>query len=294
LNYQQLTIHICLRNLTCSWLSSAVHPEIVSGILAAAKHFESQGATVAFDFDQREEVQEMFQLVNAFRVWAALMSHHKHEPFSKTIRRGLSAVLFWPLEIVLSLFDLSKNTFPAVALAVLEWLSDLSFMEGENRAMRDMGERLKGALNEILRPKSQSEIGRSLPQEGVLFIPSLPTPAPFHSESLVRIFDTANTSFFNVMELPATAVPLGLTHHEGHARVPIGFQVSCPVLSTFAFLTFSRRLLVHLGEIESRSLWLKSWRSVVCVDGKSRQELTNQSHLSSSPRAPADSAPLLV
>lgn len=148
------------------------------------------------------------------------MSHHKHEPFSITIRSGLSNVIFWPLEILLSMWDLSKNTFPAVALAVLESLSDLSFMEGENKAMRDMGIRLKGVLNEILKPKHSDD-----KKEGVIFIPSLPTPAPFHSESLIRIFDTANTSFFNVMELPATAVPLGLTTCEGHAQMPIGFQV---------------------------------------------------------------------
>lgn len=190
--------------MTCSWLSSTVHPEIISGIVAAAKHFESLGATVEYEFDTREDVRDMFQLANAFRIWAALMSHHKHEPFSVTIRRGLSAVMFWPLEVILSLWDLSKNTFPAVALAVLESLSDLSFMEGENQAMRDMGMRLKRTLNDILKPTNR---------EGVLFLPSLPTPAPFHSESLVRIFDTANTSFFNVMELPATAVPLGLTCH---------------------------------------------------------------------------------
>jgi Asp-tRNA(Asn)/Glu-tRNA(Gln) amidotransferase A subunit family amidase len=176
---------------------------------------------VEYEFDQRCEVREMFQLVNAFRIWAALMSHNKHEPFSKTIRGGLSGVLFWPLEIVLSMWELSKNTFPAVALAVLESMSDLSFMESENRAMREMGERLKRTLNEILKPSSADGKER----EGVLFLPSLPTPAPFHSESLLRIFDTANTSFFNVMELPATAVPLGLSHHAGHTRMPLGFQI---------------------------------------------------------------------
>lgn len=204
---------------------------MIAGIIAASKHFETLGARVEHDFDQRPEVREMFQLVNAFRIWAALMSHNKHEPFSKTIRGGLSDVLFWPLEIVLSMWDLSKNTFPAVALAVLESMSDLSFMENENRAMREMGERLKLTLNDILKPNPEdTKEVECEKREGVIFLPSLPTPAPFHSESLLRIFDTANTSFFNVMELPATAVPLGLTHHVGHTRMPIGFQVQCPHL----------------------------------------------------------------
>lgn len=176
----------------------------------------------------------MFELLNAFRIWAALMSYNKHEPFSQTIREGLSKVLFWPLEIVLSIFDLSSNTFPAVALAVLESISDLSFMEGENKAMRDMGEQLKLSLNQILQPKSSNNSnidgndgidGNIKKTEGILFIPSLPTPAPFHNESLLRLFDTANTAFFNVMELPATAVPLGLTKKARHSPMPIGFQV---------------------------------------------------------------------
>jgi hypothetical protein len=50
-----------------------------------------------------------------------------------------------------------------------------------------------------------------LSREHVLLLPSLPTPAPFHSESILRVFDTSNTAFFNVMQLPVTAVPLGLS-----------------------------------------------------------------------------------
>ena len=235
--------------MTCSWLSSPVHPEIIEGIKSAAIHLESLGATVVYDFDQIPELKEMFQLLNAFRVWAALMSFNKHEPFSQTIRNGLSKVLFWPLEIALSVWDMSPHTFPAIGLAVIESISDLSFMEPENKAMRDMGERLKIALNKILQPtpssnennntdnNSNNEIeieieiennnqNNATPQrEGILLIPSLPTPAPFHNESLLRLFDTANTAFFNVMELPATAVPLGLTRKAKHTPLPIGFQV---------------------------------------------------------------------
>jgi Asp-tRNA(Asn)/Glu-tRNA(Gln) amidotransferase A subunit family amidase len=53
-------------------------------------------------------------------------------------------------------------------------------------------------------------------------MPSLPTPAPLHNESTLRIFDVSNTGFFNVMELPVTAIPVGLTSDQG---VPIGLQV---------------------------------------------------------------------
>jgi Asp-tRNA(Asn)/Glu-tRNA(Gln) amidotransferase A subunit family amidase len=56
----------------------------------------------------------------------------------------------------------------------------------------------------------------------VWIMPSLPTPAPHHNESLLRIFDVSNTGFFNVMELPVTAIPLGLTSDQG---LPIGLQI---------------------------------------------------------------------
>ena len=56
----------------------------------------------------------------------------------------------------------------------------------------------------------------------MLLAPALPTPAPRHGETLLRLLDVSQTVFFNATALPATAVPLGL----GEAsRLPVGVQV---------------------------------------------------------------------
>ena len=72
----------------------------------------------------------------------------------------------------------------------------------------------------------------------VLLVPSLLTPAPRHHENLLRFPDAAQTALFNVMQLPATAVPIpspratsngqrrGRGESLGHATtLPLGCQV---------------------------------------------------------------------
>ena len=56
----------------------------------------------------------------------------------------------------------------------------------------------------------------------MLLFPSLPVPAPVHDACLLRPFDFGCTGIFNVLQLPATQVPLGLGAREG---VPLGVQV---------------------------------------------------------------------
>lgn len=178
------------------------------------------------------------------------------------IREGLPKVSLWPLQLLGSLLDLSVNTFPAVGLAVLEFVFELKVLDGENRKFREMGHRLKRALHTLLAPqydsssvqerqesldpaqqlqqprdaKESSPEKRSVVKERIILMPSLPTPAPLHGESLLRVLDTANTGFFNIMELPATAVPLGLesSRKESGIRMPVGCQVSLVTVACIA------------------------------------------------------------
>ncbi|CAE7583546.1 FAAH2 [Symbiodinium microadriaticum] len=175
------------------------------------------------------------------------MSYHKHKPFCEVIREGLPVVSFWSLQVLASLFDLTVNTFPAVGLAVLEAIFDMRILDGENRRFREMGHRLKDSLHDLLAPSvrpivkeeteardadiaakkdSNSSNGRIV-KERIIIMPSLPTPAPLHGESLLRILDTANTGFFNIMQLPATAVPFGLEKNHGGSgmHMPVGCQI---------------------------------------------------------------------
>jgi Asp-tRNA(Asn)/Glu-tRNA(Gln) amidotransferase A subunit family amidase len=149
------------------------------------------------------------------------------------IREGLPSVSFWPWQVVTSLFDLSCNTFPAVGLAVLESLFELKMLDGENRKFREMGHRLRNVLHKMLAPTygtAEDDFApgaRAVLKERIILMPSLPTAAPLHGESLLRVLDTANTGFFNIMELPATAVPLGLekSHRGSRMHMPVGCQV---------------------------------------------------------------------
>ena len=157
------------------------------------------------------------------------------------IREGLPSVSFWPLHVIASLFDMTVNTFPAVGLAVLEAVFDLKLLDGENRKFREMGLRLKQSLHTLLAPSIKA-IGKKdddvsvtattsssrIVRERIILMPSLPTPAPLHGESLLRVLDTANTGFFNIMQLPATSVPFGLEKSHGGSgmRMPVGCQVS--------------------------------------------------------------------
>ena len=150
-----------------------------------------------------------------------MMAAGRHEPFARTIREGMREPLIAPWEFIKSIFNLSYHSMPAVLLAMVESLIEM--LPSNNADMIAMGERIKMALHTLLSvTEVKAEDGEDkLIHEAIILMPSLPTHAPYHSESLLRVFDTANTSFFNVMETPATAVPMGLSR-EG---LPIGAQI---------------------------------------------------------------------
>lgn len=60
-----------------------------------------------------------------------------------------------------------------------------------------------------------------LGNDGVLIYPTHPVPAPYHNEPLVKPFNFSYTGIFNVLGLPATHCPLGLSSQ----GLPIGVQV---------------------------------------------------------------------
>nr|BAN20513.1 amidase [Riptortus pedestris] len=65
------------------------------------------------------------------------------------------------------------------------------------------------------------EIQELLGDNGVLLFPSCPTEAPYHYASFLRPYNFAYWAIFNVLKLPVTQVPLGLTKK----GLPIGLQV---------------------------------------------------------------------
>lgn len=121
------------------------------------------------------------------------------------------------LQLGLSIVGLgqsSTHTTPAIALALLEKLS--SSFHAENKRLCEKGAALKVKLDALLADNSTSSCTNC-----ILVVPSILTPAPRHHENMLRFFSSAQTSLFNVMELPATAVPLGV----GTNGLPLGIQI---------------------------------------------------------------------
>lgn len=79
----------------------------------------------------------------------------------------------------------------------------------QRRALVAEAEALRAELDALLGPR------------GVLLFPTHPRPAPRHYAPLLRPLDWVYTAVFNVTQLPATQVPMGLSR----AGLPLGLQV---------------------------------------------------------------------
>lgn len=205
-----LTVGFSTLSLGHPLLLSPLHPEIHSGIHQVAAHLSGVcGCTLGEGLDTL--TPEIYSNLNSFQIWSSMMSEAKHEPFGTTIREGTTpfcnGLLGISAELIWSLIEQSPHTLPALLLSAAEYA--VHFTPAQNEQFCAFGTRIRNVLEDKLRGNR------------VLMVPSLPTPAPLHNESILRIFDTSNTSFFNVMELPCTAVPLGLSK-EG---LPIGCQI---------------------------------------------------------------------
>ncbi|KAG8553907.1 hypothetical protein GDO81_003595 [Engystomops pustulosus] len=114
----------------------------------------------------------------------------------------------WPsFELVKWMFGLSKHTLPAIGLALTEKLANLN-PEG-NAKMIQKAKNLKEEINSLLG------------DDGILLYPSHPKIAPKHNEPIAMPFNFAYTGIFNVLGVPVTQCPLGLS--EG--GLPLGIQI---------------------------------------------------------------------
>ncbi|XP_074864102.1 fatty-acid amide hydrolase 2 isoform X2 [Carettochelys insculpta] len=114
----------------------------------------------------------------------------------------------WPLwELMKWFLGMSWHTIPAIALALTEKLMKLS--PGGNAKLVSMGCSLRTEMVDLLGT------------DGLLLYPSHPIVAPKHYSPLGMPFNFAYTAVFNVLGLPVTQCPLGLSS-EG---LPFGIQV---------------------------------------------------------------------
>jgi len=148
-------------------------------------------------------------LEKQFDVWSAMMADAQEHPFSHMLGEGRRVRA--GLEIVKHLLGRSQHTLPASLLALVDPVPKL--FPGLARRMIALGHELRASFAEALGP------------DGVLLYPSYTVPAPRHGVPvrwLVRMHHPwAYLAIVNVLELPATQVPVGL----GAEGLPLGFQV---------------------------------------------------------------------
>jgi len=182
-------------------LTTPVNGELVDAVRRAGAALGARGAHL--------EAWSSPLTRNAFQIWGAVLTMAGEASFHSIIGEGTPPPLMreW-----LNLIQGRRNhTLPALALATVEKLFD-SMPSWGLKKFAEQGARLR------------SEIETLLDDGGVLILPTHPRPAPPHDSPLYRPLDWVYTGLFNAMELPVTAVPMGLSS----SGVPLGVQIVSP------------------------------------------------------------------
>ncbi|CAM4718326.1 fatty-acid amide hydrolase 2 isoform X1 [Lepidochelys kempii] len=194
----------CMEHDGGSVFVSPVDREILQAQRKVVEHLETR-------FGVQVQHITIHKMKYAFQIWSAMMSSRDSD--------GQEAQLFtdllgdhgkpvWPLwELMKWFLGMSLHTIPAIALALTEKLMKLN--PGGNAKLVSMGHSLR------------TEMMNLLGTDGMLLYPSHPIVAPKHYSPLGMPFNFAYTAVFNVLGLPVTQCPLGLSS-EG---LPLGIQV---------------------------------------------------------------------
>lgn len=176
-----------------------VDPELLGALDRAAELLELAGARV-----RRRAMPEFGR---AYAWWSAALSAASDTSFKRLLGEGEAIPVV--RELGRWLLRRSPHTLPALALAAMEDVWPFVPSEQQLREVIDEARAFRMRLIDQLGPR------------GVLLYPTHPRPAPRHHAPLLRPFDWSYTAIFNVMELPVTQVPMGLSR----AGVPLGVQV---------------------------------------------------------------------
>jgi fatty acid amide hydrolase 2 len=163
----------------------------------ALRHLGRRGARVV-----KTEIPE---LRASLEIWSAMLEDAEGPTFRDLMADG-GPFAPWR-ELARTPLSTSRYTLPGVLLALVERVPKL-FPE-RSRELRERGVALRAKLDALLG------------DDAVMLFPSHAIPAPRHREPLLFPFRWVYTAIINVMELPATQVPLGLGPH----GKPLGVQV---------------------------------------------------------------------
>jgi fatty acid amide hydrolase 2 len=174
-----------------------VHPELVAAQARVVDFLARSGARV--------RRRRFPSLARSFEIWSATLAAADGQSFSVLLGNGRRTR--GALELAKWAMRRSAHTLPAIGLAMLERVNDW-IPERAARAV-ELGRALR------------AEILDALGDDGVMLYPSYVSPAPRHYKPLLPPFNFVYTAIVNVLQFPATQVPLGL----GRAGLPLGVQV---------------------------------------------------------------------
>jgi fatty acid amide hydrolase 2 len=189
-----------------------LHPELRRAQADMIDVLRTNCKVTVIDIDVAKDLPEMS---NAFEIWAAMMQDAQDGVvFGEIVQNNNNCSLISNLLLEVmtcSLRTQKRHTVPALGLALLDNLGRALLSPNHNDALLQKGARLKQKLNALLNN-----------DRCVMICPSVLCPAPRHHENLIRFLSTSQTSIFNVMELPATAVPYFKLSKDG---LPLGVQI---------------------------------------------------------------------
>jgi len=175
----------------------SVSRDVRSAQLRCAALLARRGAKV--------RVERIDALRHSAEIWSAMLGSAEEVTFRELMANGAP---FSPgLELLKWSVGRSHHTLPALALALIEGVTKLR--PADTARFVAMGRALRRELDALLGERT------------VLLFPTYPTVAPKHGAALLFPVKWMYAAIFNVMELPVTAVPLGLDAH----GVPLGVQV---------------------------------------------------------------------
>jgi fatty acid amide hydrolase 2 len=175
---------------------SRVHPELRAAQHRLAAHLSSRGAHV--------ETRSFARFKKSVLYWSAAMSSAGSEDYAVLLGNGTR--IQKTRELMRMLTGRSPFTVPSMALALIEDIPKL--LPDNSRAMLDEMRAFRAELEDAI-------------GDGVMLFPGYSAPAPKHRAPWASPVAWAYTAIFNVTEMPATQVPLGLSR-EG---LPLGCQV---------------------------------------------------------------------
>ncbi len=173
-----------------------VQSALIAAQRAACAHLRRRGARV--------HQVHLPELRSSLAVWSALLAEAGGPSFAELLGQGTAIPVF--RELVAWLLGRSDHTLPAIGLALVEKVPAL--LGDTTAAAIESAARLRKTLDE------------AIGAHGVMLYPSYPRQAPRHGTPLLWPIQWAYTAVLNVMELPATQVPLGLS-----GGLPLGVQV---------------------------------------------------------------------